>query len=219
MKIKIAHLIFSLAIASNSYSAVYNVSNVTSGYGTDDALFANANDTLLNGGIVAFGTFGGTGFDMLDLPTSIANFTILRSALTGTAGNDIGTGFAGYVQTSFDDPSILEPNGLIGQTLFVFVGNAATLASSTAYGLFSAGLIKEDSPQENSYGANPKTAIDTNALLLGEIGTFTGDLGTALDTGLQTYSTLKLVAPVPEPSVVILGGLGALIACVRRRRI
>jgi hypothetical protein len=218
MKLKLAFIIGSLAMASNSNAAIYLVSNVVSGYGYSDGLYQNTDNTLLDGGIVAFGVFSGTGFDALDIDASIANFTILASALAGSSSATLEGSFAGYVETEVDTANVTAPNALIGQTLYVFVGNASTLAASTAFGLFSAGLIQDDDPNEQTYLANPFSSLSPNTLLLGEVGSFTGNIGTALNPDSDTYSTLKLTAPIPEPSAAILGGLGALAACVRRRR-
>lgn len=217
MKLKYAYIFGLLAMASNANAALYAVSNVVSGYGNADGLYQNTDNTLLDGGIVAFGVFGGTGFDALDIDASIANFTILASASAGSNSATLGGSFAGYVETEFDTANVTAPNALMGQTLYVFVGNASTLAASTAFGLFSAGSIQDDVPNEQTYLANPFSSFSPNTLLLGEVGTFTGN-ASGLATSSETYSTLKLTAPVPEPSAAILGGLGALAACVRRRR-
>lgn len=205
-------------MASNANAAIYAVSNVVSGYGYSDGLYQNTDNSLLDGGIVAFGVFGGTGFDELDINTSISNFTILASALAGTNSETLVGSFPGYVETVVDTASIVEPNALIGQTLYVFVGNMSTLAASTAFGLFSAGIIQSDDPNEQTYLANPFSSFSPDTLLLGEVGSFTGNLMTDLNQTEDTFQTLKLTAPVPEPSAALLGGLGALAACVRRRR-
>jgi|688.fasta_scaffold77079_3 hypothetical protein len=220
MKLKYAYILGLLAMASNANAALYAVSNVVSGYGYSDGLYQNTNNTLLDGGIVAFGVFGGSGFNALDIPTSIANFTTLASALAGSNSATLGGSFAGYVETEFDTANVTAPDALIGQTLYVFVGNASTLATSTAFGLFSAGTIQDDVPNEQTYLANPFSSLSPNTLLLGEVGSFTGLIATVLNENslTDTYSTLKLTAPIPEPSAAILGGLGALAACVRRRR-
>jgi hypothetical protein len=218
MKLKYAYILGLLAMASNANAALYAVSNVSTGYGSGDGLYQNTNNTLLDGGIVAFGVFGGTGFDALDIPTSIANFTTLASALAGSNSATLGGSFPGYVETEFDTANVTAPNALIGQTLYVFVGNASTLAASTAFGLFSSGTIQDDVPNEQTYLANPFSSLSPNTLLLGEVGSYTGNASGLADSS-ETYSTLKLTAPIPEPSAAILGGLGALAACVRRRRI
>jgi hypothetical protein len=218
MKLKLAFVISALAMASNSNAAVYYVTNISSGYAYSDALFQNTNDSLLDGGIVAFGVFTGTGFDANNIATSISNFTILASALTGTDSTTLGGAFPGYADTSIDTANIEGSNPLISQSLFVFVGNASTLAASTAFGLFQTATIQSDIPNEQTYLANPLSAINSSSLLMGEEGSITYNPNNALSTAEETFKTLKLTAPVPEPSAALLGGLGALAACVRRRR-
>ena len=218
MKLKLAYIIGAIAIASNSNAAIYAVQNVQTGYAYGDGLFQNANNSLLDGGIVAMGVFSGTGFQEFDIATTIGNFQILASGFAGTNSALLGGAFPGYVQSVFDTANIEGVNPLIGQDLYVFVGNAATLAASTTFGLFKTATIQSDIPNEQTYLANPFSAINAGELLLGEAGTFTGN-ASGLEAPDAIFPTLKLAAaPVPEPSAAILGGLGALIACVRRRR-
>lgn len=217
MKLKLTYLIGALAIASNSNAAVYFLTNVTSGYAYSDGLFQNTDNSLMADGIIAMGVFSGTGFDPNNIVTSLANFNTLASAQIGSNSTTLGGSFAGYVETRVDTNTVPLGDPLVGQDLFVFVGNEATLATSTAFGLFKTSLHGADSPLERTYLANPFDAITGDTLLMGVAGTFTGIAGSELAS--TTFNTLKLTAPIPEPSAAILGGLGALIACVRRRRI
>ena len=218
MKIKLVYIIGAIAMASNSNAAIYAVQNVQTGYAYGDGLFQNADNSLLDGGIVAMGVFGGTGFQEFDITTTISNFQILASALAGSNSTTLSGSFPGYVQAVFDTGNILGTDPLFGQDLFVFVGNASTLEASTTFGLFKTATIQSDIPNEQTYLANPFSAINAGELLLGEAGTFTGN-ASGLEAPNAVFPTLKLAAaPVPEPSAAILVGLGALIACVRRRR-
>jgi hypothetical protein len=217
MKLKLAYIIGAFVMASNANAAIYAVQNLSSGYAYSDGLFQNADNSLLDGGIVAMGTFTGTGFQVNDIATTISNFQLLASALAGSNSTTLGGSFPGYVETSFDTSNVEGANTLIGQDLYVFVGNASTLAASTAFGLFKTATIQSDFPNEQTYLANPFSAINAGELLMGGAGTFTGN-ASGLEAPNAVYTTLKLAAPIPEPSAAILGGLGALAACVRRRR-
>jgi hypothetical protein len=217
MKIKLLYIIGAIAMASNSNAAIYAVQNVQTGYAYGDGLFQNADNSLLDGGIVAMGVFGGTGFQELDITTTISNFEILASAFAGSNSTTLGGSFPGYVQSVFDTANIVSPNNLLGKDLYVFIGNASTLAGSTTFGLFKTATIQADFPNEQTYLANPFSAINASGLLLGEAGTYTGN-ASGLEAPNAVFTTLKLAAPIPEPSAAILGGLGALAACVRRRR-
>lgn len=103
---------------------------------------------------------------------------------------------------------------LIGDTIYTFIGNGSSLASSNQFALLSYGAITADPPQPslpNQYnlGASAGTVLD------GTVGTKTF---TNNDLGLQNATVKSIgLAPVPEPSVALLGLLG-MAAFVRRRR-
>lgn len=204
-----------LGAAANAKAAVYVVSNVISGSGTADALYQNTNNTLLSGGVVAMGYFGSNAYvpssSLTDIAVTIANFTIVASGIAGSNSATLEGSFAGYVESpGVDTPDITGANPLIGRALYVFVGNGPTLATSTAWALKQVAVIQDDVTPEVTYLANPKGGA---APVIGTIGSFTGN---ASGIGQSTYTTLKLVA-IPEPSVALLGALGAL-GLLRRRR-
>ncbi len=201
--------------ATNANAAIYVVSNVISGTGTADALYQNANNTLLTGGVVALGYFGSNSYvpssSLTDIALTIANFTTVASAIAGTNSTSLEGSFAGYVEGApVDTPDITGSNPLLGRALYVFVGNGATLATSTAWALKQVATIQDDVTPEVTYLANPK---DGAAPVIGSIGTHTGNAG---GQGSSTYTTLKLAA-IPEPSAMLLGAVGAL-GLLRRRR-
>lgn len=214
MKLKLTIAAALVAVLSQANAATYVISNVVTG-DTDDVLFENFDGTALNGGIVALGYFATTApsSSLVDIQTTIANFTLVTSALTGTYSADLDGSYAGYVQAdSFSGTSITSPNTLIGQPMYMFVGNASTLASSTAWALAAVKTIASDVPFNQTYNANPN-----GSTILGDIGTFdtfTGNVG----LGAGTYNTLKLAQAIPEPSAAVLGAFGALLV-LRRRRI
>jgi hypothetical protein len=213
MKLKLSIVAALVAILSQANAATYVISNVVTG-DTNDVLFENFDGTALNGGIVALGYFATTApsSSLVDIQTTIANFTLQTSALTGTFSEDLEGSFAGYVQAgSFSGDSIISPSALIGQSMYMFVGNASTLESSTAWALAAVKTIQSDVPFNQTYNANPN-----GSTILGDIGTFdtfTGDVG----LGAGTYNTLKLAQAIPEPSAALLGAIGAM-AILRRRR-
>jgi MYXO-CTERM domain-containing protein len=213
MKLKSTLAAFAIALTSQANAASYIISNVVSGDGTADALYQDVNDSLLDGGIVALGYFtGGTPSSSLnDITTTIAGFTLQASALTGSNSVNLGGSFAGYVEADLvSGATISGSNALIGQSMYVFVGNAATLETSTAWALASIGTIQDDVPFNQEYNANPLGVTP----LIGSVGSYTGN---ASGFGSSTYNTLKLAA-VPEPSAALLGAIGAVLLVVRRRR-
>ena len=214
MKIKLTSAAVAIALLSQANAATYAVSNVLTGDGSADALFQNVDNSLLNGGIVALGYFtgGAPSSSLNDIATTISSFTLQASALTGDYSGSLGGSFAGYVEANLvSGASITEPNALIGQSMYVFVGNAATLQASTAWALAHIGTIFDDVPLEMQYTANPLGVTP----LIGSVGSYTGD---ASGFGSSTFNTLKLAQAIPEPSAAVLGAFGALLV-LRRRRI
>ena len=213
MKLKLTLTLASVIVLSQANAATYLVSNVVNGNGTTDALFQNVDNSLLNGGIVAIGYFAGgaPSSSLVDISTTISSFTLRASALTGSSSASLGGSFAGYVEADLvSGASITEPNTLLGQSMYVFVGNAATLGASTAWALASIGTIQDDVPNEQQYTAQPFGVTP----LIGSVGSFTGNAG---GQGSSIFTTLKLAQAIPEPSAALLGAIGAM-ALLRRRR-
>ena len=212
MKIKIAFAAALMAMASNSNAAVYTVSNVATGYGYSDALIQLEDNSLASGGIAALGYFSAApSGDLANIATTISNFTILASALTGSYSETLGGSCAGYVDTTIQGAAVIEPSSLIGQSLYFFVGNASTLAASTQWALVQVATILSDDPFEQGYVAQPYGLTP----IIGTIGSYTGN--PSIIEGTDTFTTLKLVSAVPEPTTALLGAFGAL-GLLRRRR-
>lgn len=217
-------LLYSIAITSamvvTAHSATFTLANVLSGTGDTDALYQGTDDSLLTGGIVAMGYFNnGYAGDLTDLSSinnHITNFNVEASAIVGQVGDNIfGTGaLPGYLQNGTPVSGSTFTGGFpVSQQMYVFVGNAATLAASDAWALKSIGTILDDNPFEQAYVANP---FGGAAPLIGSVGSFTGD-ATGGATPSDTFTTLKLEA-VPEPSAALLGALGSLLLLRRRRQ-
>jgi hypothetical protein len=205
-----------LLCVSSATAANYYINNAVTGESTD-WLFQDSDGSALNGGIVALGYFSGgaPSSSINDISATIAAFNLQHSGITGTYVEDLEGSYAGYVQVKpiLVGSSITAPNSLIGQNMYLFVGNRATLASSTAWALAVVRKISDDLPFTQQYDANPNgTSIYGGAAGIGEFSTFTGDVG----LGSFTYNTLRL-QPIPEPSSLILASLGVL-ALFRRRR-
>jgi MYXO-CTERM domain-containing protein len=214
MKLKTALAAALIAMASKASAAIYSISNLNSGYGYSDALVQLENGTLSSGGIVAMGYFTGTpSGDLALINTTIADFTILASALTGSYSGNLGGSFDGYVDTVVQGAAIVAPNALIGKSLYAFVGNASTLSSSTQWALVqvAAGMFDE-SEDESTYVFQPYGISP----IIGTIGSYIGN-ASGLASSSESYTTLKLVSAVPEPTAALLGSLGAL-GLLRRRR-
>jgi hypothetical protein len=222
MKIKVISTLALFLVSASSNAAVFIVSNVIGGVASTDALFQNTPESggaLLNGGIVTLGYFGSNAYvpsgNLLNISTTISDFSVVASGIAGTPSADLGGSFAGFVQAAgvtSSPATITGANALIGRALYVFVGNGATLSSSTAWGLKRVNFIGDDVPNDITYLANP---FGGSAPVVGTIGSFVGNAG---GQGSGTFATLQLAAAaVPEPSTMLLGLIGVS-SLLRRRR-
>ena len=210
MKMKLTLAAALIAMASSVSAAVYSVSNLTVGYGYGDALFQNADGTLSSGGIVAMGYFGSAPSSNPSLINStISDFTILASGLTGSYSATLGGSFAGYIENVVQGSIIAEASPLVGKALYVFAGNASTLAASTQWALVQVATILSDDPDEQTYVAQPFGLTP----IIGSIGSYTGN-ASGMASESEVYTTLQFV---PEPTTALLGAFGAL-GLLRRRR-
>ncbi len=214
MKTKLLAGALLIAISSMSNAANYIISNVSDGL--TDTLFANQNNSLSAGGIVTLGVFA-SGFNVYenlnDYAALVSNFTtIFASGTTGGASASLGLASAsGYVEfPAVDNVPLLTGNPLIGQTLYLFFGDKATLSFSNELVLLNMGVLQNEDGGELDYAANP--AFRVGAPLLGTLDTVTGDFG---GQGVSTFTTVR--GNFPEPSSALLGVVGAL-GFLRRRR-
>lgn len=215
MKIKLSIVTVLAAMISVSSAANYYVNNVVAGDTTDVLLQNSVPDggTLSSGGIIAIGYFtaGLPSTSLVDIDLIVAGFTSEAFVLSGTNSVDLGGSFAGYFQSDIiAGGTITGLDSRIGLGVYLFAGNAATLATSTGFALMQVGTIADDVPFNQQYTADPAIGV-----IVGDIGTlglFTGDSGVAVGT----FTTLQL-SVIPEPSVALLGAFGIL-GLLRRRR-
>jgi hypothetical protein len=221
---KLLPLITVLSLTS-AKAATFYVSNLVDL--NTDVLFQETGATnapLLNGGIVAIGYFSSNAYvpssSLAVIGTTISDFTIVTSALTGSASAQLSVaGQAGYVDAAgFSVGTITNVSPLFGRTIYVFVGNQSTLGASTAFALQAVGVIADDTPVPggNEYFTRPSSTIPVP--VIGQINTnaYTGEPFPSGGAGVQSFDTLQLIA-IPEPSTLLLASLGVL-GLLRRRR-
>ncbi len=200
-----------LSLTLSTQAATVQANNVLDG--SSETLFAVDATTLLSTGIAALGVFP-TGFVPTagDIPNLITNFTTLTSGPVGGPIADLGGNFPGFVQVdAVSIGNISDASPLFNRTLYGFIGNGATLASSTAFLLYGGlGNIQSDEAGELAYILVPTSGT---VPIIGSVGSFTGN-ASGIATPTTRYTTFVLV---PEPSTALLGAVGAL-ALLRRRR-
>lgn len=212
MKIRLTFAAALLAMASTVNAANYYVNNVIAG-GPSDVLIETNGGALLDGGIVAIGYFtgGAPSSSLAEIGTTVSNFNLMHSVLAGSYAEDLGGAYAGYFQSNvLVGTSVLAGNGLIGQDLYMFAGNAGTLAASTEWAIVKVGTyVAEDAAFPVQYTANPSSALTAANLVIGSVDSVVNPLS-------GTSQSLQLAA-VPEPSAALLGALGVF-GLLRRRR-
>jgi hypothetical protein len=218
MKSKLVGLLITGLMVASLNAANYTITNV--GDGLTDTLYADANNVLLSTGTVTLGVFA-TGFDvganLNNLPALLSNYsaTPFASGTIGAPSALLGAAFSGYVEApQVDGAPLLASDQLIGRTLYSFIGNGATLASSSTFALLSLGRFQNEEAAELDYISDPKARIGSP--LIGTLRTISGNLG---GQGVGTYETLQLVAvaSVPEPSALLIGALSSLVLFRRQR--
>lgn len=210
MKLKTLFLAAIAAAATNANAANYYVSNAVSGDNTD-TLVETANGALLNGGIAAIGYFNGgaPSSSLGNIQANIDNFVSLHSVIVGAPTADLGQ-VNGYYQSSIlQGAQITAGNALLGQGVYLFIGNAATLAASTQFAIVKVGTFADDNPFVQQYTGDAAAAATAANRVIGNFDTAVNPLG-------GTGPSLQLVA-VPEASTALLGLLGA-VGLLRRRR-
>lgn len=193
---------FAGLVAANGAGVIVN----NFGEGPGDTLYANADGTLMDGGLVAMGYFPAsvTAEDIdtaAELVRHLSAFTVITSAVPGSVNTTLGTANPGYVdQAEFTQVGpVLYGDELFGRMLYSVVisgGSFQALVPGDGVGLVPIGTFKEDLPVEWQYSSNPTGYIP----LIGGIGSYTGDPG----AGEGKYQTLLLESLVGRNHTVAL---------------
>jgi hypothetical protein len=215
--------ILSASVASNASAAFIQSSSLfeLDGTGSDTIILGGVvpNNPLLTG-IASSGTFSITdaAVDALitagkyqDLVSAFASGTLIGSSdFTNDASDYFGLVVPGAY--AFSSGINFNETTIIGQTLYTFMGDGGTLATSGSLGLYRhSNTLAADPviPPESNYDLK----LSGGTLLVGTAGSKVMTI-TDLAAGPLAYKTITLI---PEPSTALLGALGAL-GLLRRRR-
>ena len=222
MKFATNILTFSALAVASASAAIIQVSSVPNLNGlTGDFLVVDSLGNLLSTGFVGTGGFSSNDAAVATL-VSNDDFTGLISAFTPFIGTDdfvLGTqAVLGVVPGAFTiSVAPFTPTPFIGQSLYTFIGNGATLQSSTEFALFlhTDKLAADPAPPATptEYFMN----LTNGSSLIGSFGTKNNVTDENLGLAGATVATYQLVNAIPEPSTLLLSAIGV-IGLLRRKR-
>lgn len=214
LTLSVATIFFS--VAAFAPSATIASSNYA---GPDTSVFLDAALTQIGTGYVAVGYF-----DISDATILTSTASQLASAfqILGSSGGtsyDVGAGY--YMNGAFGLSSIATISSgspYIGKNIYLVVGNAASLSSSSQAFIYKTNTLFQVDPSSAvtlDFSAGPPAGT----LILGTTGvTYTPYYsGAGSVAGNEVTTAYRTATLVPEPSAVLLGAFGAL-GLLRRRR-
>lgn len=220
-------LILALIIAPLSVeAATVNAANLAPTVAGSRILIDSSGSTL-TGGFVAIGYFS-TFSTTLDFEGAAgselqSDFNVLGSSVSSFTDTSFGPSINGIFSVSGSGPTVTGGVGddFIGKQAFLVLGNGATLASSTEAFIFATGVnIPADpsTPITIDFSSDPVTTdgvASLGTIVLGS-GNGVGNVFLGTDDLGQVDNALQTATLVPEPSVVLLSGFGAI--CLLRRK-
>lgn len=220
---KISTLIAS--VFTLSFSSLFAANIISSsaprldGTTLDTFILNSSGDRLTSG-------FAGTGrFTISDIQVTAlvgaGDYAALAAAFVPAIGSDnfvsgvnnaLGASVAGVYYINAEN---FDETPLIGTTLYTFIGNSGTLSGSNQFGLVRHPELLVADPAAPGLPLSYTLEISDSVVLIGNTTT-TNVTDPALGISNATVPALRLVA-IPEPSVALLGAIGAL-GLLRRRR-
>jgi hypothetical protein len=204
-------LLATLAISLvTSNAASVSVTNLRGDFSIN--ALADSSDNLLTGAssIIAYGIFNID--DSLIVSATSLTYLTDNFAQAGDSFT-IDVASPGYY-SSVVNQTIPAMSPFIGKNVYQFVGNAATLETSTEILIFKYNSVWVQDPGVTSDALLTDETPVVGNLLQGNIGVVTAR--NLFDAGLQ--DTYSLVTVVPEPSSIALLGLGSIALLLRRSR-
>lgn len=207
---KLKKLLLGLLVACGvSQAATINVGGVfslTSGLGVK----TSTGTVLSNGGyVIAVGSFNTVPTvlpDASNLAAAVASMNVFQTLTSPTAaGNTQGAIVGGFTAIGGGEAALFN-----GKQIYVVVGNGGTLGTSTEFAILTTATnVIFPADVTGSTAVTVTLSSIANSVVLPNAGSEDAN-GTARDL-------IVLAAPVPEPSIALLGALGVF-GLIRRRR-
>lgn len=164
----------------------------------------DASGSLLTSGIVVVGTYTSAPVTFTD---------VLGGNFVQAGSNSLGLIAPGFFQGSINTPSLMAGDSFVGQSVYMVVGNGATLGSSTQLLAWQA----SGNPDGDVYVADDPTGGPNSVAVRNSTGITRVGSEVSYDFGdLGVQPAMQLVA-IPEPSALLLSVFG-FAALLRRRR-
>lgn len=222
-----AVLTAALACGGFANAGVISFATINDVTAANDWIITSNSGVNLSSGIAAVGYFGSS---IVESNIATLSHSVLSSGADGFqilgsdnflnfATNNYDVAIPGATGVSVNYGEVLAGNPLVGKKIYVYVGNGATLASSTQFAIVDTGFFidaESGTPDSNSFFFSSVAPGGIERGSEGPTGAYNGT-GSNLGDGLHQAHTLRLEV-VPEPSVALLGGLGILGLVARRRR-
>lgn len=218
MKIAFTSPLLALLISTNAFGAIINSSTFVNFDGSSpDSIIVNSTGSALTSGYAGTGYFTISDSEVSNLIVT-NDFSTLATFFVTFGTDDFATGVDNIFGTgdiaggfAIVNDSV-DPTAAIGRTLYSFFGDGGSIADSTEVGLYRHAEVLTADPAAPAPPNEYFLYINGGEILVGDSTTGT----TVIDGETINHSALRLFV-IPEPSSLILGGLGSLLVLRRRR--
>lgn len=217
MKVTLSTVAALFATAALSLGYTTSTGNLLVGNPTERPVVDNSgNPIALGSGSVAVGYFGSFSDAQItgagDFTALLADFQQFGDATA--SGFQNGFNAPGFFSLAADSPL---PQGggsdFTGKNVYTVIGNASTLAASTHLAVWKGTAVIGEENGAGLGSVNSNVTPGSGSLLFGgDFGSINVGVGPTFTNGIQ------LSAPIPEPSSMLLLGLGGLGFLARRKR-
>ena len=205
---------FLAAIGSVKGAVIFTIANFTGTTNGPNGLpivDASGNVVAAGGAFASIGWFDpGTVFAGASVSSLLSAFHAVDTSPVGINATRPGL-FNGQ---DYNDPGNVYPENFQGKQGYIVVGNNATLANSTALAVFSLSSLFPAPAADQTASYTIQLTSSTSSLVYGTVRQMTPG---SQPNPLTTTPFTQGVQMIPEPSMALLGLLGA-VGFLRRRR-